>query len=145
MNMRDDMIPAERRPIGFWLKLVDRLIDERLDATLQNEQLTRRGWQVLNVLQQGGGTAADVDERVRPFLSDVEPTAAPLLQQLRERSWVSLDGERYHLTSYGAAGFDRLRDKVSADRRTVTNGVDVDEYRTTLAVLERMARNLGWE
>ena len=139
------MIPAERRPIGFWLKLVDRLIDERLNATLQNEQLTRRGWQVLNVLQQGGGTAAEVDEQVRPFLSDVEPTATPVLQQLRELGWVSLDGDRYHLTSRGAAEFDRLRDRVSADRRTVTNGIDADDYRTTLAVLERMARNLGWE
>ena len=139
------MIPVERRPIGFWLKLVDRLIDERLDATLQNEQLTRRGWQVLNVLQQGGGTAADVDEQVRPFLSDVEPTATPVLQQLRERGWASLDGERYHLTSQGVAGFDRLRDKVSANRRTVTDGIDADEYRTTLTVLKRMARNLGWE
>jgi DNA-binding IclR family transcriptional regulator len=132
--------------LTFWcIPRIRKVREIGLNATLQDEQVTRRGWQVLNALQQGAGTAADVDEQVRPFLSDVDPTATPILQQLRERGWVSLDGERYHLTSHVAAGFDRLRDKVSADRRTVTNGIDVDEYRTTLAVLERMARNLGWD
>ncbi|HZD02049.1 MAG TPA: hypothetical protein VFA46_18210 [Actinomycetes bacterium] len=29
-----DQRPAERRPIGFWLKLVDRLIDDGFDAVL---------------------------------------------------------------------------------------------------------------
>jgi DNA-binding MarR family transcriptional regulator len=33
---------ADRRPIGFWLKLVDRLIDEGLDAMLGEAGLTRR-------------------------------------------------------------------------------------------------------
>ena len=50
-------ISTDRRPIGFWLKLVDRLLDERLDETLGD--LTRRHWQVLNVLQQGAVDQAD--------------------------------------------------------------------------------------
>jgi hypothetical protein len=44
-------IPTDRRPIGFWLELVDRLIDECLEKTLGD--LTRRHWQVLKVVQQG--------------------------------------------------------------------------------------------
>lgn len=67
-----------------------------------------------------------------------------MLHKLRERGLASLDGDRYHLTSQGAAGFDRLLDKVSASRRAMADGIEPDEYRATLAVLERMARNLGW-
>jgi hypothetical protein len=66
-------IPTDRRPIGFWLKLVDRLIDERLDGTLGD--LTRRHWQVLNVVQQGQVDQREIDTRVRPFLGG-ELTAA---------------------------------------------------------------------
>ena len=50
-------VPTDRRPIGFWLKLVDRLIDARLEASLGG--LSRRHWQVLNV----AGRAAPVRPR----------------------------------------------------------------------------------
>jgi hypothetical protein len=46
--------PTDRRPIGFWLKLVDRLIDERLGAPLGT--LSRRHWQVMNVVHHGPAT-----------------------------------------------------------------------------------------
>jgi hypothetical protein len=37
-----DQGPADRCPIGFWLKVVDRLIDEGFDAMLGEAGLTRR-------------------------------------------------------------------------------------------------------
>ena len=49
-------ISSDRRPIALG-QLVDRLLDERLDETLGD--LTRRHWQVLNVLQQGAVDQAD--------------------------------------------------------------------------------------
>jgi len=33
---------TDQRPIGFWLKLVDRLIDERFALTLEEHGVTRR-------------------------------------------------------------------------------------------------------
>ena len=75
-------ISTDRRPIGFWLKLVDRLLDKRLDETLGD--LTRRHWQVLNVLQQGAVDQAGIDARVRPFL-DHESTTKREVAELRDR------------------------------------------------------------
>jgi len=80
--------PTQSRPIGFWLKLLDRLIEEALDAALAGERLTRRDWQVLNVVGQGATSAAELQERLQPFL-DSEGTTAPLLPHLRERGWVT--------------------------------------------------------
>ncbi|HEX6417801.1 MAG TPA: hypothetical protein VFZ77_04870 [Acidimicrobiales bacterium] len=139
-------LPADGRPIGFWLKLVDRLVDERLAATLASEQVTRRAWQVLNVLHGAGGglTAAEVDEAVRPFLDGAEPTTAPVLDGLRRRGWIEAHGDRYRLAEAGAAARGRLLARVSDDRRALAQGIAPHEYVATIGVLERMARNLGW-
>ncbi|MBC7518186.1 MAG: MarR family transcriptional regulator [Microbacteriaceae bacterium] len=56
------------RPIGFWLKLVDQLIDERFDTTLDEHGVTRRQWQMLNLLRRGPANRAELDAAVAPFL-----------------------------------------------------------------------------
>jgi hypothetical protein len=76
-------VPTDGRPIGYWLKLVDRLIDKRLEASLE-------------------------------------------------------------LTELGTNEFARLLELVSADRTTLMIGIAPEEYASTVSVLERMARNLGW-
>ena len=42
---------ADRKPIGYWLKELDRLIEGTLDRALADEGVTRRDWQVLNALE----------------------------------------------------------------------------------------------
>jgi hypothetical protein len=131
---------TERRPIGFWLKLVDRLLDERLAVALGD--LTRRHWQVLNVVQQGPARQADIDDRVRPFLT-AGATTEKEVADLVARGWVS-GTDAYALTLLGKTEFQRLLDNVSADRVQAMKGVKPEDYSTTVATLERVARNLGW-
>ena len=133
-------ISTDRRPIGFWLKLVDRLIDGRLDETLGD--LTRRHWQVLNVLQQGAVDQAGIDARVRPFL-DHESTTKREVADLRDRGWIA-GTETMQLSEMGTKEFRRRLDAVSADRAKVMAGIASEEYAMTVSTLERMARNLGW-
>lgn len=61
------------RPIGFWLKLVDQLIDERFDTTLDEHGVTRRQWQMLNLLSRGAADQAALDAAVAPFLERAAP------------------------------------------------------------------------
>ena len=44
------MINTER-PIGYWLKKLDRLIDKHFELQLSNAGLARRQWQLLNLLK----------------------------------------------------------------------------------------------
>ena len=44
----------------------------------------------------------------------------------------------------GDTAVARLGQEVAATRRQTAAGVDDAEYQTTLSVLERIARNLGW-
>ena len=39
------------RPIGYWLKKLDRLIDEQFERQLSEAGLSRRQWQLLNLLE----------------------------------------------------------------------------------------------
>ena len=132
--------PTDRRPIGFWLTLVDRLIEARLERTL--DSLTRRHWQVLNVVQQGPINRAGIDARIRPFIG-AEGTTAREVADLEARGWVA-DAKGLVLTDKGAREFQRLLALVSADRQTLMNGIAPEAYATTVATLEAMARNLGW-
>ena len=78
--------PTDGTPIGFWLKLVDRLIDKRLDASLGG--LSRRDWQVLNVVRQGRASQAEIDARIRPFIGR-EGTTAQEVVDLQQRGWLT--------------------------------------------------------
>jgi DNA-binding PadR family transcriptional regulator len=137
-------VPTSHRPIGFWLKLLDRSLDDGLGAVLAGAGLTRRQWQVCNVLHNRSVSVAEVDEAIRPFLDDQEPSSAPVLDQLVADGWADRDGVRYELTPAGVARFDRVFDQVGEFRRSAVDGITDDEYDVAIRVLERMAGNLGW-
>jgi DNA-binding MarR family transcriptional regulator len=134
-------VPTDRQPIGFWLKLVDRLIDTRLEMSLGG--LSRRHWQVLNVVRQGRTSQTEIDARVRPFIGS-EGTTAREVADLQQRGWVTSATDALELTELGTNEFARLHELVSADRTTLMIDVAPEEYASTVSVLERMARNLGW-
>jgi hypothetical protein len=130
------------RPIGFWLKLVDTLIDQRFEAVLEEHGVTRRQWQLLNVLQRGPATLEELDAAVAPFLqADAGESSAEHLEELVGSGWVA---PGYSLTDAGTTALEGLGHAVGEMRQGMAQGVGDDEYATTLAVLERMARNLGW-
>ncbi len=132
------------RPIGFWLKLVDRLIDEQFAATLEEHGVTRRQWQLLNVLHAQTATIEQLDAAVAPFLG-AEETSAENLTELVESEWVGSAPTGYSLTERGRAALDRLSQVVATQRTAVAQGITSDEYQLAVSVLERMAANLGYE
>jgi hypothetical protein len=133
------------RPIGFWLKLVDAKIDEQFASTLEEHGVTRRQWQLLNVLQQEPATEEQLDAAVAPFLSAEQgESSAEHLAELVDSGWVQLAGGRYELVERGRSALGRLSTVVAAQRTLATEGLTQQQYDDTLAVLETMARNLGW-
>ena len=133
-----------QRPIGFWLKLVDRLIDEQFATTLEEHGVTRRQWQLLNVLHAQPATIEQLDAAVAPFLG-ADESSAENLTELIESTWVSSTPTGYELTERGRGALDRLTEVVATQRTIVAQGVSADEYQQTVSVLERMAANLGYE
>lgn len=124
----------DEAPIGYWLKLLDRRIEESFDAIFAEHRLNRRHWQVLNVLRRGDDPA----EALRPFWDDQERTPDEVVADLRDRGWVS---DRT-LSPDGEAAYTALAERVAGARTAATSGVGEDEYATTIRTLRRMVTNL---
>lgn len=133
------------RPLGYWLKTVDRLIDDQFGEVAEQVGLTRRQWQLLNVVQSGARSPADLDTAVAPFLVPGE-TAATHLLPLVEAGLVAQTPEGFTVTASGRETATRVQsDAVRAIRERAMGGVDGDDYAHLLQTLEKIARNLGWD
>ncbi|MFF5232042.1 hypothetical protein [Dactylosporangium sp. NPDC000521] len=114
----------EDRPIGHWLRELDRRIEGAFVAALDRQGLHRRHWQLLN----GLGPDDPLWEGQRECRQD-----------LVQRGWIRQDGG---LTEDG----ERARAAIAADvatvRRRVTEGIPDEDYLTTVRTLARMAGNL---
>jgi DNA-binding MarR family transcriptional regulator len=132
----------DRRPIGYWLKHVDRLIDETLLRTLSADDLSRRHWQVLNTLAAGPANVRALADVLRPFVGD-EPLAIDrVIDDLVRRGWLRPENGSFELSEQGRAAHTRVQERVAATRQRLRAGITDEEYLQVVAILQRMAANL---
>lgn len=130
---------ADERPIGWWVKRLDALLEEAVDAVVTGEGLTRRHWQVLHSLAVGPADEAEVRAALADFSGDLEAVMSDLVA----RGWVArLGSGSVGLTADGAAAHDRVSRAVGRVRRHVADGLSRSEYEGTIAVLRRMVSNV---
>jgi len=138
----------DTRPLGYWLRLVDRLIDEQFATTLEEHGITRRQWQLMNVLAQAPASVEELDAAIAPFLAAAteereRESSVEHLTELIESAWVDATPTGYELTVRGQAALERLAVVVAEQRTVITAGVTDAEYQQAVAVLKRVAANLG--
>jgi DNA-binding MarR family transcriptional regulator len=130
---------AEEQPIGWWVRRLDALLEEAVDAVVAGEGLTRRHWQVLHSLATGPGQETDVATALVDFPGDVDTVVSHLVA----RGWVARLGTgRIGLTPDGAVAHDRVSRAVGRVRRHVADGLSRNEYERTILVLSRMVDNI---
>ncbi|OMI37325.1 MarR family winged helix-turn-helix transcriptional regulator [Streptomyces sparsogenes] len=132
------------KPIGYWLKHLDGLIEADFARALDAGGLARRHWQTLNSLSAGPSTPDQLADALRPFWGEGAITLDEVLDELERRGWVARDGSGgpYALTPLGVEGHAAAAERIGAARRRITDGVTDDEYLATVGVLRRMAENL---
>ena len=134
-NDNETVSPADR-PLGFWLRTVDALIAREFDHVFADEGLTRRDWMLLSALS---GTAP-----VPPAVSEKIARGGKRMRVLAERGWaIESDGE-WTLTDDGREAAARLGERVAEIRSRTAGAVTPEEYATTVASLEAIAREYGW-
>lgn len=142
---------APQRPVDFWLKLLDRLINERFTATLEEHGLTRRQWEVMNLVSTGPATQRELDTALAPFLPASGPgpeqgaASTDDLAELLESGWLEVGDRGYQLSDQGTLAHQRLDVVVARGNSELARGISPAEYRALLDVLARMAANLGWQ
>ena|SRR5215469_7621758 len=137
-------VAGVRKPIGYWLKHLDRLIEDAFDHALADGNLSRRHWQVLNTLARGPATGAELNVALEPFTGDDPAALAPVIDALTRRGWVraEADGRRHALTVDGAAAHQGIRQDVDQTRRLTLRYVTTEEYAQVIDILRRMAAGL---
>ncbi|HEY3562155.1 MAG TPA: MarR family transcriptional regulator [Kribbella sp.] len=126
---------GDNKPIGWWLKEVDRLLEASFERLLAEDGLTRRQWQALNAAAGKQPVAAALS----PFLSGDPAELAAITEPLAARGWLVGDA----LTADGERALRALTTKVQTQRRSITNGITDADYLATIDVLRRMAANLA--
>ena len=129
-----------QKPIGHWLKTLDRLIDENFDRALAAEGVQRRHWQILNIVKTSPATNSTIATALGPFWSEGAITLDEVLADMTRRGWIT-GHEPRQLTAAGEAALDAIRERTSL-REKIMAGLTAEQYTQTVAVLEQMAANL---
>jgi hypothetical protein len=130
------------RPITWWVKHVDQLIEESFDRVLAGEGIGRKHWRVLNALAGGVATLPELDRALAPF-REAGPDLTVVLEQLVSRGWARRSASRLSLTQTGAGARERLVKAIAGHRWRVTEGIDERSLRATVATLRQIAGNLA--
>ena len=140
---REETDASGTKPIGYWLKHLDSLLEAAFDRALTGHAVNRRQWQALNVLQEAPRSEGELAEALLPFLgADAEPLGE-VIGALEGRGWLTGDDQRrYALTTSGRAALEALARDVAGVRSRLSEGVAQAEYYRTIDVLARMATNL---
>ena len=143
MHMSKNIKSADYRPIGYWLKHVDRLIEDTFSRTLAEHGLTRRHWQVLNTLAGDPASPAELAKALDPFLRDDQAGQTTAVAGLIHRGWAGHDCDgRLALTRDGRAAHQRAQEQVQQTRGLMLRGISAGEYTAAVDILTRMAANL---
>ncbi|WP_433683799.1 MarR family winged helix-turn-helix transcriptional regulator [Nocardia sp. CA-119907] len=133
---------AAQRPIGYWLKELDRLINARFEDDLAAAGLTRRHWQMLNSLAEGPRPSADVREGLAPFWNDLSEWDIQLAY-LVDRGDITDDSGTLALTEAGRTTHQEAFALIGKRRRAMLDGITDEQYGETVRLLEKMAANMA--
>ena len=138
-------VPLPHRPLDFWLKLVDTLINVNFRIMLEEHGIVRRQWEMMRLLSRGPASQNDLDVALAPFLPESEPgSSTTALSELTDSGWLTQIDGRYELTERGRVVHRSLDEVFSHKNQELADGVTPDEYALVVSVLQRIAANLGW-
>lgn len=136
------------KPIGWYLKRVDKLITQNVNDMFAPMGLTRTHWQALNNTYHGRvKTRKDLHELIHDFV-DLK-TLDDIIDSLVQRGWMirtekpELGITELELTDEGNEAFPRLDAILFEFDKQVFQGITEEEYKTAIKVLNQLICNLN--
>lgn len=133
-----------QQPLGFLLKTLDGLLEDRFNEALEQHRLSRRQWQLLNVLADTEATVSQLDEAIAPFLdSAAQETSERHLEPLLGGGLVAEKAGVFRITDLGREELKGARETVQGIRDISVRGLEDGDYERVLRTLEAMIVNLS--
>lgn len=133
----------QERPIGYWAKHLDTLVNQAFERALHDDDVTRRQWQVLSSLSWGSRSVSSLRETLGAFRCDQDDSLESALEVLFGRGWIIDDGTMLALTEAGVSAHAAIQGHVERVREELARDISEDDYRTTVDTLRRMCDNLS--
>jgi DNA-binding MarR family transcriptional regulator len=130
-------------PIGYWLRKLDRLIDQHIESQLSTARLSRRQWQLLNLLDNNPRSVPELQTELQPFIQGTAGDVRDALAGLLTRGWAESSDNIVNLTETGQAHLEIVKTTVAEIRQALMTGISPEEYQATIDVLAKMAANLA--
>ncbi|CAG1011996.1 hypothetical protein RHIZO_04163 [Rhizobiaceae bacterium] len=135
-------MPADRRPIGYWIKAADRALDGAIDALHARAGINRPGWQLLNAVWQSGDGVpiSSLREEFAPIMTVAD--FDDRLEMLERAGMVSVEHAVLCLTGNGMARHAAMDADQKALRRRIMTNISPDDYAVALKVLREICAAL---
>jgi hypothetical protein len=132
----------KKLPIGYYVKQVDKLLTEKINAVQSQFGLTRTSWQILNSIH-----AQDTMKREELVNFMLQLTGKETVDEiLLKFTWdgiVNIEKENlFSLTDKGKNLFKDCSEKQNEFRRKSMKHVSEEDYQTTISTLEQIIKNL---
>jgi DNA-binding MarR family transcriptional regulator len=109
---------------------------------LSTARLSRRQWQLLNLLENNPRSVPELESELEPFLEGAAAELSDAVAGLVTRGWAESTDNIVNLTEIGQQQFEIAKATAAELRQTLTRGISAEEYQTTVDVLAKMAANL---
>ena len=130
-------------PLAYWLSLVERLVETRISAILDEHGVTRIQWRALSELEDHP-LGLDLLERAAKGVApaDADETMASAVAELVDSGWIGGTADAYLLTASGSDALHRMSATVAELRALALSGIRSEDEAIAVAVLQRIAENL---
>ena len=136
--MGDAQVP--RRPVGWWLKEADALLDAAFDAALDGTGVDRRGWQLLATLARAPMRRGELLASLASF--DPPQVLGRVLDEVVSRGWVEETDGVLRLTTVGSAQQQAVGPRVEEVRSKVSAALPQADYVQLISLLARLVEGL---
>ncbi|MFF2447796.1 MarR family winged helix-turn-helix transcriptional regulator [Neobacillus sp. NPDC058068] len=134
------------KPIGYWLKEADKSISAKVNKNLEQYNLTRLHWQVLNtVYEKDEITKEAIFDLLRNFVD--ESYLSEILNNFTLKNWMnqlknSESGTTLiQMTEEGKVAFTEILSTQQKTRMQLFQGITNEEYEITVKVLKQLIDN----
>lgn len=132
--------PGDRQPLGYWIDTIGARLEKRTAKVLRKAGIDRTQWRVMTLLERGPATHFDVVAALpveRGASAPADALGSLVLRQIAE-----ITGRGYALSPSGELLHDETLAAIAGLRRVAAEGIDPEDWATTMATLERIAQNL---
>lgn len=130
-------------PLAYWLTVVERLVQARIAAVLDEHGVTRIQWRVLSVLEDAALPLSELERMSSDVMpADDDETTASAVAELVESGWVQGDAAAHSLSESGSGALRRMSATVAELRASALEGISADDEAVMIAALQRIAENL---